>query len=160
MQFVKSFTLIASLALALGACSGDQLSSTDDLQFDRVGAATQSDALGECGTFWGWFAGSNCSDSAAPDNNTEQRNRCLGLTNAPGSNWEGAGTWDEEQRACVGKWPSPICYGWLMNRCEGTGTDATHQCSSWNVACQAMCSKWNGMRFSGYCSSEWWKAHP
>ena len=157
---MKSFTLIASLALALSACSGDQLATTDGLQFDRIGSATQSDALGECGTFWGWFAGSNCSDSAAPDNNTQQRNRCLGLTNAPGSNWEGAGTWDEEKRACDGKWPSPICYGWLMNSCEGTGTDATHQCSSWNVACQAMCSKWNGMRFSGYCSNAWWEAHP
>jgi hypothetical protein len=160
MQFMKSFTIIASLALMLSACSGSELSSTDDVQLDRVGAATQNDALFGCDNLWGWFTGAGCSDGSADEGDSVQRERCLELTNAPGSSWEDGGTWDAEKRACVGKWPSPICYGWLMNRCDDSGTDATHQCSSWNPACLVMCSKWNGMRFSGYCTNDWWAEHP
>ena len=67
MQLVKSFTIIASLALALSACSANGTSSTSDVQLDTVGAATQSDAL--CGnTFWGWLTGSGCSDDAPNQN--------------------------------------------------------------------------------------------
>ena len=160
MQFMKSVTIIASLALALSACAGNDNSTTGDIQLDSVGASTQSDALFGCDNLWGWFTGAGCSDDSAAEDDSAERERCLGLTNAPGSSWEGAGTWDAENRACVGKWPSPICYGWLMNGCEDTGTEATHQCSSWNVACHAMCAKWNGMRFSGYCSADWWAANP
>ena len=160
MQSIKSFTIIASLALALSACSANQPSSTSDVQLDTVGAATQSDALIDCDNIWGWITGTGCSDEAAADNYSAQRDRCIGLTNAPGSSWESPGTWDAENHACVDKWPSPICYGYLMNRCENTGTNATHQCTWWNVGCRVMCSKWNGMRFGGYCTAEWWTEHP
>ena len=153
MQFIKSVTLIASLALALSAChtKDDQAGS---VAFDALGATTETGALASCDSWWGWFTG-NCEDTIS-----EQQRRCEGLTNAPGRDFEGPGTWDAEKRACVNKWPSPICYGLLMNSCEDTGNDATHQCSSWNVACRTLCGKWNGMRFAGYCSQEWWDKHP
>ena len=158
MQHRKSFILIASLALVLSACSTNDMSSTNEVQIDRVGTVSQSNALTGCGGIWSWFSSSDCDDAA--DDSSAERDRCIGLTNAPGVEFEGAGRWDAEKRVCVNKWPSPICYGWLMNRCEDTGTDATHQCSAWNPVCHVMCSKWNGMRFGGYCSADWWAANP
>ena len=158
MQYFRSFALFASLALALSACSAGDVSSPGGVELDKIGAASQSEALSGCGSIWGWFTGADCDDDTN-DNSSAEEKRCLQLTNAPGVEFEGPGRWDAEKRACVGKWPSPVCYGWLMNRCENTGTDATHQCSSWNPVCHAMCSKWNGMRFSGYCSDDWWAAN-
>ena len=155
MQFIKSFTIIASLALALSACSGNGQSSSDDIQLDVAGAINQSSAaLSSCGGWWGWLT-NDCNEEA-----DVERDRCIGLSNAPGRYFEQPGTWDAETRTCVDKWPSPICYGLLMNSCESTGTDATHQCSSWNVACRVMCSKWDRMRFGGYCSDSWRAANP
>ena len=154
MKLIKSFTIIASLALALSACSGTERPSSGDVQLDIIGAVTQSDALTSCDSWRGWFTG-NCTEEISV-----QEKRCTGLTNAPGRSFENPGTWDADDRSCVDKWPSPICYGMLMNSCESTGTDATHSCRSWNLACRAVCSKWNGMRFGGYCSSNWWSANP
>ena len=75
MQLIKSFTIIASLALALSACSANGTSSTSDVQLDTAGAATQSDALSDCGnTFWGWLTSSGCSDDA-PDQNVRPADR-------------------------------------------------------------------------------------
>ncbi|MBT6179560.1 MAG: hypothetical protein HOI23_20135 [Deltaproteobacteria bacterium] len=154
MQFIKTITLIASFAISLSACSVNQSDSDADVQLDVVGAITQSGALTSCGGFWGWLS-NDCDEDLET-----QESRCLGLTNAPGNSFQGPGTWDAENRACVNKWPSPICYGMLMNSCSKTGTEATHQCSAWNPACRVMCSKWDGMRFGNYCSNDWWTANP
>ena len=156
MQYLKSFTIIASLALALSACSGNDMSSTGGVQLEISGAINQSSlALSNCGGLWGWLTNSGCNEDV-----DVQRDRCVGLSNAPGRSFESPGTWDAETRTCTDKWPSPICYGWLMKSCSSTGTDATHQCSGWNLACRMMCSKWDGMRFGGYCSDDWWAANP
>ena len=155
MQFIKSFTIIASLALALSACSGNPNATNGNVQLDVVGAITQSDALTNCNSFWGWVTNTGCNG----DTETQQK-RCEELSPAPGYAVGAEGTWDDKKRACVDRWPSPICYGLLMNSCSETGTDATHQCSGWNVACRVMCGKWDGMRFGGYCSADWWEANP
>ena len=50
MQFIKSFTIIASLALALSACSGNELSSGGDVQLDSVGSvSSKTDIAAICG---------------------------------------------------------------------------------------------------------------
>lgn len=72
MQLIKSLTIIASLALALSACTANGLSSSNDVQIDTVGASTQSDAL--CGGLWNWFWGTGCS-AAAPDQVERPSNR-------------------------------------------------------------------------------------
>ena len=150
---IKSLITIAFFALALTACKTKDGASSSVSMENVVGAFTQSDAL-SCKSFWGWLS-NNCEEEVSV-----QQQRCEGLTNAPGTSFENGGTWDAETRSCVDKWPSPICYGLLMNQCEETGSDATHQCSAWNVACRVMCSKWDGMRFGGYCSDSFWEANP
>ena len=153
MRSFKTLLLIGLLALSVSACNTKDSGSSSVAIDTMASAFSQSDAL-SCDSFWGWLS-NNCEEEVSV-----QQERCEGLTNAPGRSFESGGTWDPETRSCVDKWPSPICYGLLMNSCEDTGSDATHQCSAWNVACRVMCAKWDGMRFGGYCAESFWEVNP
>ena len=62
MQSIKTLSMILTLALAISACGTNPSHGSNDVQIEKVGTLSNSEAL----TFWDWIWGIGTS-APAPD---------------------------------------------------------------------------------------------
>ena len=72
MQPIKTLSMILTLALAVSACSTDPSHGSNDVQIEKVGTQSISEAL----TFWDWMWGTGTS-APAPDTVERPGDRAL-----------------------------------------------------------------------------------